>query len=137
MIVVNYQDESHLHSFAAQQKASAVDALGGTSFYVLPAEVVQFGVFSVHFQVDDGPLFSVKAMPPLRTHVLSKHEKELFKKLQAALECIRIPVSEVLEVKTLNLREQHCRKRRRRPAARLPAPAQSRRAQRRDYRRSR
>jgi hypothetical protein len=96
VILVNYQDESHLHSFAAQTNSSAIDALGGTSFYVLPAEVVQLGEFSVHFQVDAGPLFTVQAMPPLRAQLLSKHEKELFKKLQAALECIRIPISDVL-----------------------------------------
>jgi hypothetical protein len=60
VILVNYQDESHLHSFAALKNSSAIDALGGTSFYVLPAEVVQLGEFSVHFHVDSGPLFTVK-----------------------------------------------------------------------------
>eukprot|EP00277_Geminigera_cryophila_P001079 CAMPEP_0179418338 /NCGR_PEP_ID=MMETSP0799-20121207/7933_1 /TAXON_ID=46947 /ORGANISM="Geminigera cryophila, Strain CCMP2564" /LENGTH=478 /DNA_ID=CAMNT_0021191579 /DNA_START=286 /DNA_END=1719 /DNA_ORIENTATION=+ len=92
IVLVNYQDESHLHSFVQQHKGSVVEALGGMSFDVLPAEVVPFGLFSIHLQVEEGLHFSVKAMPPaLRS--LSKNDVALFRKLETSLSNMRIHVN--------------------------------------------
>lgn len=41
LVVVNFNDESHLYSFAAHSQGdSTIEALGGMSFEVLPSEVL-------------------------------------------------------------------------------------------------
>ena len=50
LVVVNFTDESHLYSFAAHhQRESVIEALGGMSFDVLPAEVCALVSVSVRF----------------------------------------------------------------------------------------